>query len=198
MNEIFLTSDTHFCHDKDFLYKPRGFDNVNDMNEAIIERWNKIVGPDDIVYHLGDIALTDNLGGIECVNRLNGQIMWVIGNHDSPQRIHAFLDNCPNLHLCRDRVTNTTKLEIRGEKLQFYMSHYRTITTNFDQKGFSRHVINLHGHTHQHTNWEDLTNPFCYHVGLDSHDCTPVHIEEAVTDIKQRWHQLAAIPGVVK
>ena len=47
--------------------------------------------------------------------------------------------------------------------------------------------MNLHGHTHQQTNWLDPTNPFMYHVGLDSHNCTPVSIEEIKADIKQKW-----------
>lgn len=35
---IWLTSDTHFNHDKDFIWKPRGFQNVQDMNEAILTK----------------------------------------------------------------------------------------------------------------------------------------------------------------
>ena len=34
---IYFTSDLHIGHDKDFLYKPRGFNNVWDMDNAIIE-----------------------------------------------------------------------------------------------------------------------------------------------------------------
>ena len=55
--EIFFTADTHFCHGKSFLYEPRGFTNVNEMNETIVERWNSVVKPEDEVYHLGDFAL---------------------------------------------------------------------------------------------------------------------------------------------
>lgn len=193
MSEIFLTSDTHFSHNKDFLFGPRKFNNVDEMNEAIIERWNKIVRPDDTVYHLGDIALNDDKKGIECVNQLNGKIIWLLGNHDSSVRVQNFLDNCNNLKLHRDRYATYLNLTVLDMKLQFYLSHYPTITTNFDQKHFSRHIINLHGHTHQSINWRDLDNPFMYHVGLDSHNCTPVHIDEVVTDIKQRWRELAQI-----
>ena len=196
--EIFVTSDTHFCHNRDFLYTPRGFDNIYEMNEAIIERWNNVVKPGDTVYHLGDIALMDNAGGIRCVNRLNGNIIWLLGNHDSPSRVREFINNCNNLQVCKDRYATTMKFTVLNMNLQFYLSHYRTITTNFDQKDFTRRVINLHGHTHQKENWEDLTNPFCYHVGLDSHNCTPVHIEEVVTDIKQHWYELGSIPNIAK
>ena len=44
---IYLSSDPHFGHAKDFLWRPRGFSSVEEMNEGIIERWNLIVEPDD-------------------------------------------------------------------------------------------------------------------------------------------------------
>ena len=79
-------------------------------------------------------------------------------------------------------------------KLKFYLSHYPTLTANFDDKHFSQHVINLHGHTHQQKNWLDPNNPFMYHVGMDSHNCTPVHIDEVITDIRQRWNEVEHLP----
>lgn len=33
MSNIWVISDTHFNHNKDFIYQPRGFKNVQDMNE---------------------------------------------------------------------------------------------------------------------------------------------------------------------
>ena len=33
---IWLTSDLHFCHDRYFIYEPRGFENIEDMNETIV------------------------------------------------------------------------------------------------------------------------------------------------------------------
>ena len=77
MSDVFFSSDTHFCHNQPFLYEPRGFQSVEEMNEAIIERWNKVVKQDDVVYHLGDIMLNDNIKGIECFRRLNGQIFLI-------------------------------------------------------------------------------------------------------------------------
>jgi len=54
-------------------------------------------------------------------------------------------------------------------------------------------VINLHGHTHQQTNFLQPDNPFMYHVGMDSHNCTPVHIDEVMTDIRQRWNEVGQL-----
>lgn len=189
MNEIFFTSDTHFCHNQDFLYEPRGFTNPDDMNEAIIENWNKVVKPNDIVYHLGDTMLNDNAKGIECFKRLNGQIFLIYGNHDTSNRIDTLYEACRH-----KMIGGWHAFVIKHGKQSIYLSHYPTLTSNFDDNHFSRHVINLHGHTHQRTNWLDPRNPFMYHVGVDSHNCTPIHIDEVMTDIKQRWNEIGQLP----
>ena len=47
---IFLSSDYHLNHNKDFIYKARGFECVEDMNEEIVKRHNEVVGWDDDIY----------------------------------------------------------------------------------------------------------------------------------------------------
>ena len=193
MRDIFFTSDTHFCHQPEFLWGPRGFSNVEEMNEAIVERWNEVVKPDDIVYHLGDTMLNDNEKGIEYFKRLNGQIFIIYGNHDTQNRINLLFEECRHKLL-----GGWYAFVIKHGKLSFYLSHYPTLTANFDDKHFSQHVINLHGHTHQQKNWLDPRNPFMYHVGMDSHDCTPIPIEEVISDIRLRWNELGRLPTPAK
>ena len=48
--DIWFTSDLHLSHNKEFLYKPRGFSSVEEMNETIIENWNSLVSWDDEVW----------------------------------------------------------------------------------------------------------------------------------------------------
>ncbi len=193
MNEIFFTSDTHFCHQPSFLWEPRGFSSVEEMNEAIIENWNKIVKPNDIVYHLGDTMLNNNEKGIECFKRLNGQIFLIFGNHESEARKNLLFSEC------RDKILGGWYAYlIKYEKLSIYMSHYPTLTANYDEKHFSQHVIALHGHTHQQANFLYPNNPFCYHVGVDSHDCEPVNIEEIIGEVRQRWFDLQSLKIPIK
>ena len=186
MSEIFITSDTHFCHVKDFLWKPRGFNSVEEMNETIIERWNHTVKPNDRVIHLGDTMLNDNGKGIECLKRLHGEICLVYGNHDLPTRQKLIESECPNIIILGYAHV------FKYGKMNIYLSHYPTLTANFDEKHFSQHVINFHGHTHQQTNWLQPDNPFMYHVGMDSHNCTPIHIEEAITNVRNKWNEMQA------
>ena len=190
MGNIWFTSDTHFCHNKPFIYTPRNASSTEEMSERIVEQWNKVVGIEDTVYFLGDIALNDTTAAVEYIKRLQGNIIWFLGNHDSPKRVEEVLNKCSNIRVHKHRYATTLRFTVNGQELTFYISHYPTLTANFDDKHFSRHVFSVHGHTHQSGNWMDLNNPFLYHVGVDSHNLAPVHIEEIVADIKNRWNEL--------
>ena len=63
-------------------YCSRPFTSVEEMDETIIERWNKVVGLHDIIYVLGDFALTGKDRIIEIGKRLNGKKNLILGNHD--------------------------------------------------------------------------------------------------------------------
>ena len=54
---IWFTSDLHLCHDREFVYKSRGFQSVEDMNETLINNINDCVKEEDILYILGDLGL---------------------------------------------------------------------------------------------------------------------------------------------
>ena len=189
MSEIWFTSDLHMMHNKGFLYEPRGFTNERDMCEALVENWNEIVKPEDIVYDLGDMALSDVQIAVKYIKQLNGKHMWIRGNHDTNNKIQYLMDYCWD-QLFYVGWADMLKYD---KKYSIYMSHYPTLTANFDDKKFSQHIIALHGHTHQRTNWLHADNPFMYHVGLDSHNNTPVHIDEVLTDIRNRWNQFESL-----
>lgn len=183
----FFTSDTHFCHNQDFMYKPRGYSSIEEHDEKLVERWNETIGLHDIVYHLGDFCLNDVQKAISYIQRLQGTIYWLQGNHDTDNKIKYVIENCPNVKVFD---TNEYSQVCKYNKFNLYCSHYPTLTANFDDAHFNQHVINLHGHTHQMKNWIFADNPFVYHVGIDSHNNAPVNIEEILTDIRNRWNEL--------
>lgn len=179
MGKIWLTSDSHFGHSRQFLYEPRGFSSIQEHDKAIISRWNEVVAPDDIVYHLGDVMLNDNEHGIECLRRLNGEIKIIRGNHDTDARWQLY-GTLSNVEL----LGYATMLKYK--KYNFYLSHYHTDTANLDKNEYLRsHTLALYGHTHQKTNfWKDI--PYYYHVGLDSHSCCPVLLDDIIEEIKAK------------
>lgn len=178
MGKIWLTSDLHFCHDREFIYGPRGFKNVFDMNDTIVENWNAVVEPDDDVYVLGDLMLNDNFLGSKLIKSLKGNIHIILGNHDTDTRVKLY-DHFYNVV----EITYATILKYNG--YHFYLSHYPTYTANLDDRGLKHALLNLYGHTHQNTNFfED--RPYMYHVGLDSHNCKPILLDDIIEDIKDK------------
>ena len=53
---IYFTSDWHLAHNKEFIYKKRGFNSIEDHDKAIFENL-KMLQPGDILYNLGDVCL---------------------------------------------------------------------------------------------------------------------------------------------
>lgn len=77
MPKTYLIADMHF-DDKNILnFENRPFSNVDEMNTALINRWNETVCQDDIVYVLGDV------GAVKFIKLLNGIKYLIKGNHDT-------------------------------------------------------------------------------------------------------------------
>ena len=178
MSEIFFCSDTHFCHDQPFLYEPRGFSSVEEMNEKIVENWNKVVPKDGITYLLGDEMLNDNEKAIQYMKQLNGQIYFIWGNHSTDTRKKLIFRELPNA------CGGWYAYQIKSGKWNFYLSHYPTKVGNYDDEKIHSKFFALAGHTHTKDKFLDMKDK-CYHVEMDAHDCYPVNLEQIKEDIKQ-------------
>ena len=176
MGNIFATADLHFGHDRAFIWGARGFKSIEEHDAEIIKRWNEVVTEKDDVYILGDLMLGDNAHGIYCLSQLNGKLHILTGNHctSARQKLYHTLENM--VEFCGCATT------IKYKKKQLYLSHYPTITSNMEANPHQA-VFNLYGHTHQTTNFYN-GQPFMYHVGVDSHNCYPVLLDDIITEIK--------------
>ena len=176
---IYFTSDLHFCHDREFIYKPRGFNTVWEMNNTIMKNWNNLIKYGDTVYILGDLMLNDNEEGIELLKNLNGKKYIILGNHDTNTRIALY-----------DKVYNTKVIGYADRLVyngyHFYLSHYPTLTSNLDGgRSLKQRILNLFGHTHSKDKFYQ-DNPTMYNVALDAHNNTPVSIEQIIEDMKAK------------
>ena len=81
-HHTFFTADTHFGHKMLVDSKFRPFSSVEEMDEVIIERWNKMIRSGDTVYHLGDFSFHDHAIAYLKRRQLNGRIHLIQGNHD--------------------------------------------------------------------------------------------------------------------
>lgn len=107
----------------------RPFQSVEEMNEAMVERWNATVSPRDKVYHLGDVAIPRS--GLSYLERLNGRKVLIRGNHD----IFKAQDYLRPLRF--DDIRGVHKLDT------FILSHIPIHPAHLD-----RYKGNIHGHTH--------------------------------------------------
>lgn len=187
---IYFTSDLHFGHNKEFLYKSRGYNSLNEMTEDIILKWNSTVQNEDDVYILGDLMLTDSPEIHNQIKSLKGRLHIICGNHDTERRIKLY-HTFPNI------VEVAYAKPFKYGKYHFWLSHYPTITSSDDKKKFSKHLINLYGHTHQSFSpfYYSVVAyiPWMYNVGLDCHHNQVVSIEQIIVDCKEFWDRYTKI-----
>jgi calcineurin-like phosphoesterase family protein len=90
-DNFFVTSDTHFYHNKDYIFASRGYHNPIVMTDDMIDIINTTVGKRGILLHLGDFCLNTELAQyLELIKKLDiGQLWLIKGNHNNP---HGRLD----------------------------------------------------------------------------------------------------------
>lgn len=178
--EHYVTSDSHFGHFNIIKYGNRPFNNVDEMDEYLIEAWNKVVHPQDHIRHLGDITMAR--GGkpiqerfIRLIKRLNGHKRLILGNHD--------------------HFPPKTYIEAGFEKIQgtgqwtgdgIIYSHYPIHESNF-----GRAQACVHGHIHQNNSPKPFTNEggfrkYYVNVSVEVTEYRPLHLDE----VKERINKL--------
>ena len=178
MSRVYLSSDIHFGHDKDFLYKPRGFTSIKEHDETIIKNWNNIVQPEDVVYILGDLMLGDNEHGIDCLKELNGSFHICLGNHDTITRqdLYAQLKSLKTIQYATI---------LKYKKFHYYLSHYPTMTSSLEKEHLYECLINLFGHIHSKQKFYNEI-PFMYNVSMDANNNCPILLDDIIENCKQQ------------
>jgi calcineurin-like phosphoesterase family protein len=131
---VWLTADTHFGHGGALGLFRRPFASVAAMDEALVERWNAVVGEDDDVWHLGDMAVRQKPERVATLlARLAGRKHLVAGNNDPPEirKLSGWTS-----------VAEYREIELGGRRL--VLCHYPLRSWN----GMAHGAVNLHGHSH--------------------------------------------------
>lgn len=160
---IWFTSDTHYGHKKVIEYCNRPFAGVDEMDEALIARWNALVSPDDHVYHLGDFAMGPDLAARTKALRkqLKGKITLILGNHD---RTVSFAQDAGF-----DEVLKVWTGELDG--LKVWMRHHPPARP---EGWCGEYDLLLCGHVHE--KW--LHHGKVVNVGVDQWGYAPVTLNE--------------------
>lgn len=132
MKKVKVVSDTHFNHNKILTFR-RDYSTLEDMNEAIIQKWNENIQPKDKVIHLGDFAFGTDYDQIEnIIKRLHGNITLILGNHDTAKKV-------------KDIYTKYFKCLGSFQFGKYYLTHEPVHLNSL--KGRSQ-TLNIHGHLH--------------------------------------------------
>ena len=128
-NQIYVFSDPHFGHINMSL--KRGFESVEEHDECIVNNWNSVVTKRDTVYLLGDITMEKS--NYEILDRLNGHIKVVLGNHDKGKHVPKLLE-----------FVNTVSATERVKEC--LLTHIPIHPCEIE-----RFKLNIHGHTHENS-----------------------------------------------
>lgn len=168
---MWFTADTHFGHKRIIELAHRPFASVEEMDEAMIARWNERVGRNDIVFHLGDFAFADHG---PYLSRLNGYKRLVVGNHDHTNRT--------KLSSGWGTISDLLHVTVAGTSI--VLCHYGMRVWSKSHHG----ALHFYGHSHGSL----LGDSQCTDVGVDCWNFRPVSLDE----IKARLATLPARPAV--
>jgi calcineurin-like phosphoesterase family protein len=138
--KTWITSDTHWGHQNIMKFCPESRARFNGdlayMNEAMVQEWNELIAPEDLVYILGDVAFMSGSEAGRTVARLNGTKILIEGNHDRKTL------NDATFRKCFKEVHQYLRLVYNGTVV--VMSHYPFL--EWDQ--MHRGSVHFYGHLH--------------------------------------------------
>ena len=183
---IWVTSDTHFSHYNIIKYCNRPFTSIKEHDETLIDNWNFLVQPNDLVYHLGDVIFGSREHCIELLSRLNGKIFLISGNHDKcalRQEVRTRFIDVKQLHQIKYVLNNTT--------FELVLCHYAMRVWNKCHHG----SLHCFGHSHGKL----VGGRSSMDVGVDVNNFRPIHINkviELLTDTDTAEYELTTSDSI--
>ena len=150
---------------------------MDEMNQALINRWNTKIGKGDLVYHLGDFALKCSADQArEIRSQLNGQIILIRGNHD---KIADQIKDAFAAVKDYDEIS-VPDTDAPNGKRKIVLLHYALRVWNASHHG------SYHLYGHSHGSLPDNPNARAFDVGVDCWGYAPLSYPEvkAVMDGK--------------
>ena len=172
MHLSYVIADLHIGHanvckfTRDEGEPLRPWDDVDEMNEALIDNWNSIVREGDKVYVLGDFTVNKKF--VHLGSRLNGRKILIAGNHDNatPQMyMDAGFEDVKGCHVLQKQGVIMTHIPVHPYQL-----------TRFSGG-------NIHGHLHDCS----LDDPkyLCVSVEQPHVNYKPLLLDEALNILRR-------------
>ena len=168
----FFTSDSHFGHDNIIRHCKRPcrehpFQDGAQMDRALMDAWNSVVSPGDVVYHLGDFSLRPAAVISDLLKKLHGIKHLIVGNHDrvdgvSGSRLQGWAS-----------MREMAKISVDGQSV--FLCHYPMR----EWPGMWQGTVHLYGHVHG--NLQPL--PGSMEVGADVWGGKPVQMMDILNAV---------------
>jgi len=156
---VFFTADPHFDGGDILRYENRPFNSVEQMNEAIVNKWNELVTDKDEVYLVGDV------GNPEYIARLKGKKYLIKGNHDT---------------LSNEEYRRLGFAEVYDKPIiynEFWMVSHEPMYVNRNMP-----YANIYGHVHNNPAYNTVSaRGYC--VSMDRTDFAPVDFEQIMVEV---------------
>lgn len=152
---IFFTADNHFWHENIIKFCNRPFKSIEEMNEILIEKWNKKVSYSDTVIINGDFCLCNRTKFKKIHNTLNGTKIYLQGSHGNN---------------VTKAIINSMVIDYGGHEI-FIIHNPEDINCNY-KLNFTAHV---------HDKWDIAyinRETIAINIGVDVWDYYPITIEE--------------------
>lgn len=177
-DKLFFTSDPHYGHENILKYCHRPFSSIEEHDEELIRLWNETVPEDGIVFILGDIGFCSETYLKTILNRLNGKIYWIIGNHDWRRITPGIMNRFECI---------TQQMVITVDNKLVYLNHFPFLC----YPDSDRHpVYQFFGHVHSGplSGSSDISrlvhlNKRQYDVGVDNNEFKPISFQDIMKKI---------------
>lgn len=178
MPTVWFTADLHLGHRNIIRYSGRPFADADEMDLALIDRWNEVVEAEDTVWVLGDMALGRITETLPLVGSLRGRKLLLAGNHDRCWAGHG-----RKAEGWADRYLDAGFAEVHQGVVPLRVGGTDVVACHFPYRGDSQDQDRynehrppddgrwlLHGHVHERWRQRDRM----VNVGVDVWDFRPV------------------------
>lgn len=177
---IWLTGDNHFGHRNILEYCNRPFNDVDEMDAAMINNWNRVVGANDTVIHLGDFCFGNYQAAQSMWTQLNGNIRmmlypwhhdykWLKEWHGGSGTRTGYVHGEPSVvHLRLDGKGDMPLRKANGKIINVVLCHFPLESWG--------ELLHLHAHSHGKRFQVGLKAD----VGVDNRKFTPTPLETEV------------------
>ena len=172
----FVTADTHFGQPDACASFDRPFQDTAAMQDAIVAHFNAVVGPNDLLLHLGDFV--GDQGSTKEKTRLAtsvrdrlhaGRIILVRGNHDPDRSRYREVF---------DAVYDLLDFRVGDDDHRVVCSHYPMRAWRGNRNG----SLHLYGHTHGRIEEAGRSTD----VGVDCWGYRPILLDDLVSMLLAR------------